>query len=141
MLWKQLNPRYRRLLRNGQRGHAVVVKAEADTTRVADAVSLTGLAGWNVKIRVKLADGRSAEYDRYVEAADIDRAIAPGDLLPIRFDPAKPSRVEIDTKALRADAMPSAESAARAQLEEDERVRDAENRLQPLGAEPPDPDA
>jgi hypothetical protein len=128
MLWKQLSPRYRKLLREGERGEAVVVAAKAETSRS----DVAGIYGWNVTIRIKRADGTSADFDRYVEAKDADD-VSPGMVLPVRFDPRKPSRVEIDTEALRA-----AETAAAAweHAAEDERVREAESRVRPLGSDP-----
>src|SRR5689334_5684815 len=104
MLWKQLTPGYRRLLRSGQRGEAVVVSAKED--RGGGSNVGPGIFGWNVTIRVKLPDGTSADFDRYVEASGVSNGliasgISPGTVLPIRFDPAKPSHVEIDTNELR----------------------------------------
>ena len=61
-----------------------------------------GIYGWNVTIRVTLPDGGTADFDRYVEAASRPN-ITPGTTLPVRFDPAKPSRVEIDVPALKAE--------------------------------------
>ena len=109
MLWKQLTPQYRRLLKNGQRGQAIVVNAKADRSAgTSGAMGRDGLAGiggpggiygWNVTIRVTLPGGGTADVDRYVEAAST-RDITPGMTLPIRFDPAEPARVEIDVPAL-----------------------------------------
>jgi hypothetical protein len=103
MLWKQLNPRYRKLLRDGQQGQAVVLDAERDGARDDIRTDSTGLFGWNVTIRVEYDDGATADFDRYIEANDAD-GIAPGMTVPIRFDPGKRSRVEIDTEALRSQA-------------------------------------
>ncbi len=60
-----------------------------------------GVYGWNVTIRVTLPDGSALDVDRYIEAASA-AGIRPGMTVPIRFDPAKPSRVEIDIPALKA---------------------------------------
>jgi hypothetical protein len=114
MLWKQLSPRYRSLLRNGQRGEAVVVSAKVDRTDgTSGGMGRDGLAGlgdrsrggvygWNVTLRVTFPDGRTADFERYVEAASAPQ-ITPGMTLPIRFDAAKPSRVEVDLPALERD--------------------------------------
>jgi hypothetical protein len=114
MLWKQLSPRYRSLLRNGQRGEAVVVSAEVDRTDgTSGGMGRDGLAGlqdrsrggvygWNVTLRATFPDGRSADFERYLEAASAPQ-ITPGMTLPIRFDPAKPSRVEVDLPALESE--------------------------------------
>jgi hypothetical protein len=139
MLWKQLNPGYRRLLRSGQRGEAVVVSVKAD--RGGGSNVGPGIYGWNVTIRVKFPDGGTADFDRYVEASGVSSklmafGINPGTVLPIRFDPAKPSRVEIDTDALRSD---QDRQSTYAQSVDDERVRQAMGTLPPLGSDPPDP--
>jgi hypothetical protein len=139
MLWKQLNPRYRKLLRSGQRGEAVVISAKAD--RGGGSNVGPGIFGWNVTIRVKFPDGSTAEFDRYVEASGVSSGvialgISPGTVLPIRFDPAKPSRVEIDTEALRAD---KDRQAADARGINDERVREAMGALPPLGSDERNP--
>jgi Protein of unknown function (DUF3592) len=131
MLWKQLSPRYRRLLRSGQRGEAVVVDSTVDRSN-SDSF---GIYGWKVTIRVKLAGGGTADFDRYVEAANADD-VTPGMILPVRFDPAKPSRVEIDAGALRAAR---ARGQAQAHAAEDERVLQVERELRPLSPDPPDP--
>lgn len=139
MLWKQLSPRYRRLLRSGQRGEAVVVIAKAD--RGVGSNVGPGIFGWNVTIRVKFPDGSTADFDRYVEASSVSSGliafgVSPGTVLPIRFDPAKPSRVEIDTDALRSD---KDRQSANAHDVDEEHVRQAMGTLPPLGSEPPDP--
>jgi hypothetical protein len=62
-------------------------------------------SGRSSTIRVKHDDGTTADFDRYIEATDAD-GIAPGVTVPIRFDPGKRSRVEIDTEALRSQGNP-----------------------------------
>lgn len=129
MLWKQLNPAYRKLLRSGQRGRAIVVEAKAD--RGGGSNVGPGIYGWYVTIRVKLPSGEAAEHERYVEAGLVpDMELSPGSFLPVRFDPDKPSRVEIDTAALHqaVEQVSALEHAA-----DDERVRRAERELPPLG--------
>jgi hypothetical protein len=125
MLWKQLSPRYRKLLRDGQQAEAVVVEAKAD--RGGGSNVGPGIYGWNVTIRVKLPDGTVDDFKRYIEATDTDAfGVGPGDTVPVRLDPNRPSRVEIDTNALRAyrDARRSEQHA-----EDDAAVREAEKRL------------
>ena len=138
MLWKQLNPGYRRLLRSGQRGEAVVVSVKAD--RGGGSNVGPGIYGWNVTIRVKFPDGGTADFDRYVEASSVSSelialGISPGTMLPIRFDPAKPSRVEIDTDALESD---KDRQSAHAHSVDDERVGQAMDTLPPLRSGRPD---
>lgn len=139
MLWKQLSPRYRRLLRSGQRGEAVVVSAKAD--RGGGSNVGPGIFGWNVTIRVKFPDGSTADFHRYVEASSVSSGliafgVSPGAVLPIRFDPAKPARVEIDTDALRSD---KDRQSAHAHDVDEEHVQQAMSTLPPLGSQPPDP--
>ncbi len=91
-------------------------------------------------IRVKSPDGGTADFDRYVEASGtssglIALGITPGMVLPIRFDSAKPSHVEIDTEALHSD---KDRQEAYAHSLEEERVRQAMSALPPLGSRPPD---
>jgi hypothetical protein len=137
MLWKQLNPRYRKLLRGGRQGQAVVVRSEADEARDDARDDRFGIFGWNVTIRVKYPEGDTADFDRYVEAKYAD-AITTGMTLPIRFDPGKRSRVEIDTEALRVQRD---EDAARAHNARDavveQAVERAESQLEPLDSNPP----
>jgi hypothetical protein len=103
MLWKRLNPRYRKLLKSGQQGEAVVVEAKADRARDDIRTDSTGIFGWNATIRVKYDDGSTADFDRYIEAGSAD-TVTPGMVLPVRFDPRNRSRVEIDTAAIRAQS-------------------------------------
>jgi hypothetical protein len=131
MLWKQLNPRYRKLLRDGQQGQAVVVEAEADGARDDVRTDSVGLFGWNVKIRVKYDDGTTTDFDRYIEARSADR-IAPGVVVPIRFDAHKRSRVEIDTQAMRAEADPEASKRKVARAEDVNRA----GKIEPLSTDP-----
>jgi hypothetical protein len=135
VLWKQLNPRYRKLLRSGSRGQAVVVDAEADGARDDMRTDSTGLFGWDATIRVKYDDGTTADFERYIEAKSTD-SIAPGVIVPIRFDPRKRSRVEIDTEALRAQRD---EQAARSHSARDAVVEQAETQIEPLDSNPPSP--
>lgn len=125
MLWKQLSPRYRKLLKTGQQGQAVVVSAKAD--RGGGSNVGPGIYGWNVTIRVKAPDGSVRDFKRYIEAtATRAFSIEPGDTVPVRLDPDNPARVEIDTGVLHAerDAGDVRQRAA-----EDAAVRRAEARL------------
>ena len=132
MLWKQLNPRYRKLLRDGQQGQAVVVRAEADGARDDVRTDSAGLFGWNVTIRVKYDDGTTADFDRYIEARAADR-IAPSVIVPIRFDAHKRSRVEIDTEAMLAEGDLEASKRKDALAEGVDR---AEGKVAPLSTDP-----
>jgi hypothetical protein len=85
-----------------------------------------------VTIRVKYADGSTQDFKRYIEALTVGViTMEPGTLVPIRFDPKKRSRVEIDTTALRANR--NAWRAGRA-ASVDAAVRRAEAQLQPIDA-------
>jgi hypothetical protein len=107
MLWKQLKPSYRRLMRRGLQGEALIVRATADRQKGR----IGSIFGWNVTIRVKFDDNSSADFKRYVDASVLsfdgdgpESDLAAGMVVPIRFDPVKRSRVEIDTAALRSQA-------------------------------------
>src|SRR5438128_2183925 len=106
MLWRQFKPSYRRLLREGAQGEAVIVHVEVDdfsgVGRGGD--PYYDLRGWNVTVRVVFDDGSTAELERYVKNYEYPPkgfpALEPGDTLPIRYDPNDHSRVEIDKPAL-----------------------------------------
>jgi hypothetical protein len=89
-----------------------------------------------VTIRVKYAEGDTADFERFIEAKDTDD-ISPGMTVPIRVDPDKRSRVEIDTEALRARRD---DQAARANSARDAVVEQAESKIEPLDSNPPSPD-
>jgi len=141
MLWKQLNPSYRRLVRRGERGEAVIVNVRDDRQkgRIGD------IYGWYLTIRVKFADGSTADFERYVEAALLTDGsggslleLAAGMIVPIRFDPEKRSRVEVDTAALASrEAAQLAQQSAEAEATENVAVQRAEQDLKPLGSQPP----
>lgn len=81
---------------------------------------------------MKYADGSTQDFKRYIEALTVGvSTMEPGTLVPIRFDPKKRSRVEIDTTALRANR--NAWRAGRA-ASVDAAVRRAEAQLQPIDA-------
>jgi hypothetical protein len=144
MLWKQLDPRYRRLLRDGQRGDAVVVSVKMDATAGSPGMigegtpgTSAGVFGWNLTIRVKFEDGTTADHERYLDAMQHGESLrslglAPqvGTILPVRFDPTNRSRVEIDIAALRAEGE---EVVDERRVAEDAAVQQAEHDLRPLG--------
>ena len=136
MLWKQLSPGYRRLLRHGRQGEAIIVDATAD--RVKGRIG--GICGWQVTLRVKFGDGSTADYRRYLEASVVTdgdgRSLldpSPGMTLPIRYDPANRSKVEIDTAAVaEQSAVALARAAANERSLQDADVARAERDLKPL---------
>jgi hypothetical protein len=147
MLWKQLTPGYRRLLRDGQRGDAVVVSVKTDSTAGQPSDTRLGAAGiggtsagvfgWNLTIRVKFEDGTTADHERYLDAVQHGASLrslgmAPwvGMILPVRFDQGNRSRVEIDTAALRAESQEVMDGRRAA---EDAAVQQAEHDVRPLG--------
>jgi hypothetical protein len=138
MLWKQLNPRYRKLMRDGLKGAGLIVDVKEDRLKG----QIGGLVGWHVTLRVKFADGSSSDLKRYVEASVLtdasDRSIlqlpiAAGKTLPIRVDPKNRSRVEIDTAALTSgQAAQRAHDASDAKARQDAAVQQAEQDLKPI---------
>src|SRR5207245_308016 len=73
MLWKQLNPAYQRLMRSGLQGEAVVVSVRADRQKNELAPNVYG---WHVRLRVKFADGGTADFDRYLDASVLAEGIS-----------------------------------------------------------------
>jgi hypothetical protein len=145
MLWKQLNPSYRRLMHRGLQGEAVIVTVTADRRKG----QIGGIYGWNVTVRVKFADGSSADFERYVEAGVLEDAsgrsvlqLAPGMTVPIRFDPKNRLRVEIDTTVLASgQAAQRAARSAEARAQQDSDVQQAEQNLKPIESPAPPPPA
>jgi len=57
---------------------------------------------FGVKVRVRLPDGSTAEFEKGpLEARNVGRLFE-GSVVPVRYDPAKPSRVVLDVPALEA---------------------------------------
>src|SRR4029077_11199633 len=96
-----------------------------------------GILGWKVTIRVKFDDNSSADFDRYVAASVLSfdgegpvRDLAAGMVVPIRFDPVKRSRVEIDNAALRSQwAGERSQQSAQAEASQDAAVLEAQQNL------------
>jgi hypothetical protein len=141
MLWKQLTPGYQRLMRRGAQGDAVIVSARAERQKGR----IGGIFGWYVTLRVRFEDGSTADYDRYVDASvldlkgyGVDHELAAGQVLPVRFDPKKRSRVEVDTAALRTAAEAAAKQRSdRAAAADTTAVEESERTLKPLRSDPP----
>ena len=70
---------------------------------------------FGVKVRVRLPDGSTAEFERGpLEARNVGRLFE-GSVVPVRYDPAKPSRVVLDVPALEA-AQAQVDAGRQAQL-------------------------
>jgi hypothetical protein len=141
LLWKQLTPGYQRLMHRGAKGEAVIVSARGERQKGR----IGGIYGWYVTIRVRFEDGSTADYDRYVDAGvldlkghGIDHELAAGQVLPVRFDPNKRSRVEVDAAALRATTKAAAEQRSdRGAAADTTAVEESEQTLRPLRPDPP----
>jgi len=105
----------RKLRHEGERGTAVVVSVAAQEVPAHVGIGAggatfavrAGVAGWDLTIRVKFADGSTEDYERHLTAAlrrGLNPPFAPtpevGTILPVRFDAKDRSRVEIDKAAL-----------------------------------------
>jgi hypothetical protein len=93
-----LTPGYRRLMRDGTLGKALV-------TRVDELQSGTiGVSRWKVRLTVKFDDGTTAEITRRIASHDLKgNYVDTGDVLPVRYDPADHGRVEVDFATYVAD--------------------------------------
>jgi hypothetical protein len=138
---RHLTPSYRRLMKHGAAGEAVTVSVRPEIYQ-----SNRLLLGWDVTIRVKFDDGSTADFERYVDVSVLtlpghhapNEQVTAGQILPIRFDAQNRSQVEIDTNALRSEAVARAER----QLESDGHadaatVEEAERNVKPITSDPP----
>ncbi len=111
MLWRQLRPGYRKLLRSGAAGQAVVVKSKAVSEN-------TGLGAYahELTLRLRFDDGTETTVTRVAEVADL-AGPRPGAVLPVRYDPNDHGKVEIDVAALREGKEQARERIDRAAID------------------------
>ncbi len=115
MLWREMRPGHRKLLRGGTQGQGVVrhVKRLSQNTGKGSYASL-------VTLHMRFDDGTDVTVDRVVEVGVL-RLPRPGDIVPVRFDPKDHRRLEVDVPAIRdrrEHATQVAEAAAVAEAEE-----------------------
>lgn len=119
-----------RLLREGTPGRAVVLSSEWKRFDVK-----AGRLAHRLTLEVHYADGTTARIERSVSALEVGGAHTVGDVLPVRYDPADHTDVEIDVPALKA--------AQRSQddLLGEKRIAQARASLAPAGEIGEDPEA
>jgi hypothetical protein len=80
---------------------------------------LTAYSGWGdygVKVRVRLPDGSTREFEKGpLDPRDVGRLFV-GSVVPVRYDAARPSRVVLDIPALR-ERQAQGRTAQQAQLD------------------------
>jgi hypothetical protein len=82
-----------KLLREGAEAQGVVIQNKGTMT-------VTGIApDYHVKVRVKFDDGTSTEFKQKLNAPTVGRQFE-GAVVPVRYDPADHSKVEIDVPAI-----------------------------------------
>ncbi len=111
MLWRQLRPDYRKLLRRGAAGKAVVVKSRALSES-------TGLGAYTheLTLRLRFDDGTETTVTRVAEVSDVTAA-RPGAVVPVRYDPRDHDKVEIDVATIRETKQRAREQGDRAAID------------------------
>ncbi len=128
MLWRQLRPRYRKLLHSGAQGKAVV-HAVKPLSQIREQGS-SGVYASVLTLHLRFDDGTAVEVDRVAELGVL-KSPSPGDIVPVRFDPDDHSRVEIDVPAIRDRKQRAA------QMTDQAAIAAAEDEVSPAGS-PPD---
>ena len=124
MLWRQLRPAYRRLLRSGAEGQAVVRASKRLSQNRG-----VGAYAHELTLHLRFDDGSETTVTRIAEVKDLAGS-KPGSVVPVRYDPDDHSRVEIDVIAIRRQK-------ARARAESDSAaVADAEQSVAPNRSHP-----
>jgi hypothetical protein len=89
----------KKLLRDGERAHAVVLQREGAN------LTQHGFSAYKLVLEVRFPDGSQGELREKVDVGDIGRLRGQvGDVLPVRFDPQDRSAMTVDVLALRAEA-------------------------------------
>ncbi len=111
MLWRSLAPGYRRLLRSGAAGEAMVhaVKPLSENTGL-------GAYANELTLHVRFDDGSETTVTRVAEVSDLGGP-GPGTIVPVRYDPRDHRRIEIDVAAVRERKERARREAERAAIE------------------------
>jgi hypothetical protein len=84
-------PRYRRLVREGRRAEGLIIAVDEPRS------GTIGHSKFRMRIRARLPGGTEPEVRRTVDSHELHGAYpSAGDTVPLRFDPAKPNRVDVD---------------------------------------------
>jgi hypothetical protein len=117
-------PGYRRLVRDGRRAEGLILAVDELRS------GTIGHSKFRMRIRARLPDGGEPEVTRRVDSHELRGAYATaGDIVPLRFDPVKPDKIDIDlpewrSRLLAASESIEAERLRRGEAEWDERKRE-----------------
>jgi hypothetical protein len=113
-------PGYRRLVREGTRAEGLILAVDELRS------GTIGHSRFRIRIRARLPGGAEPELTRPVDSHELRGAYpAAGDIIPLRFDPSKPSRIDVDlpewrSRLLAEDESIEAEGRRRGEAEWDE---------------------
>lgn len=98
-------PAYRRLVREGRRAEGLILAVDELRS------GTIGHSKFRIRIRARLAGGAEPEVTRTVDSHELRGAYASaGDIVPLRFDPAKPDQVDIDLPEWRSRLLAESEA-------------------------------
>ena len=97
-------PGYRRLVREGKRAEGLIVAVDELQT------GTIGHSKFRMRIRARLPGGHEPEVTRTVDSHELRGEYASaGDTVPLRFDPAKPKKVDVDLPEWRSRLLAESE--------------------------------
>ena len=98
-------PGYRRLVREGRRAEGLIVAVDELQS------GTIGHSKFRMRIRARLPGGAEPEITSKVDSHELRGAYATaGDTVPLRFDPAKPERIDIDLPEWRSRLLAASEA-------------------------------
>ena len=98
-------PGYRRLIREGSRAEGLILAVDEVQS------GTIGHSKFRIRIRARLPGGAEPELTRTVDSHELRGAYpSPGDTVPLRFDPAKPKRIDVDLPEWRSRILAESES-------------------------------
>lgn len=98
-------PSYRRLIREGRRAEGLILAVDELQS------GTIGHSKFRMRIRARLPGGAEPELTRTVDSHELRGAYASaGDTVPLRFDPAKPKRIDVDLPEWRSRLLAASES-------------------------------
>jgi hypothetical protein len=122
--------------RDGERGQAVVLKAERHGV-VAAAGGYSSVT-YDLELRTHFDDGTSVDFSERTGSAFKGAGVGfrVGDVVPVRFDPDKHERIEIDMAAIHAQQKDDQAQVAANEADKAARIdaRLAEGKLPPMKA-------
>jgi hypothetical protein len=121
-----------KLLRTGVEAQAVITSVRA--VGAAQVNLQYSPVSWHLELRVYLADGSTGEVACHVGALTTGLAFSEGDTVPVRYDAADPSKVEVDVPAMEAFRKAGHDQAARVRIDRAEGELAAEMRSKPGAA-------